>query len=102
MVSRESRLGSHFDDPSGARIEYKNKPERLQCRAIAFHQMSWQPCGTSTTKGAMAPSVGLVQIDLILDANIIVGELCWVTKHRMKSDACSALVGVIEAGTLRA
>lgn len=52
--------------------------------------------------GAMAALGALFQIDLILDANVVIGELRWVTKHRVKPDARSALLEVMEAGTLKA
>lgn len=52
--------------------------------------------------GPLASLGALFQLDLILDANVVIGELRWIAKHRKKPDARSALLEVLEAGTLTA
>lgn len=52
--------------------------------------------------GPLASLGALFQVDLILDANVVIGELRWIAKHRKNPDARSALLEVLEAGTLTA
>ncbi|MET2530192.1 PIN domain-containing protein [Ralstonia pseudosolanacearum] len=52
--------------------------------------------------GPLASLGSLFQVDLILDANVVIGELLWIAKRREKPDARSALLEVLEAGTLKA
>lgn len=42
------------------------------------------------------------RVDLILDANVVISELRWFTTRRIKPNARSTLLNVLEAGTLSA
>ena len=51
--------------------------------------------------GAFLSSIApIFQLKVIVDANVIIGDLIWLTKHRKKRNARTALQELIEAETV--